>query len=72
MQQCDVAQRSVKTLDVPLCRSRPRIQAYGKSRLPGQMGLRVEKPPACRRFVLVLVSYTPLALSAALALLRRI
>ena len=50
MQQCDVAQASVKTLDVQLCRSRPRIQAYRKSRLPGQMSRRVEKPPACGRF----------------------
>ena len=37
---------------------------YGKSRLPGQMSRRVEKPPACGCFGLVLVSYRPLALSA--------
>ena len=42
MQQCDVAQRSVKTLDVQLCRSRPRIQAYRKSHLPRQRSRRVK------------------------------
>ena len=50
MQRCDVAQASVKTLDVQLCRSRPRIQAYRKSSLPGLIGRGVEKPPACGRF----------------------
>ena len=52
-------------------RRRDDFQVHRKSRLPGQMSRRVEKPTACGRFGLMLVSYTPLALSAALALLRR-
>ena len=60
MQLCDVAQASVKTLDIQLGRRRDDFQVHRKSRLPGQMSRRVEKPPACGRFGLVLVSYRPL------------
>ena len=46
---------------IEACPAAGDFQAYGKSRLPGQMSRRVEKPPARGRFGIVLVSYSPLA-----------
>ena len=43
---------------IEACPAAGDFQAYGKSRLPGQMSRHVKKPPACGRFGLVLVSYS--------------
>ena len=49
MQLCDVAQAG-QNFGHPAWPRRDDIQVHGKSRLTAQMGLRVEKPPACGRF----------------------